>query len=71
MERSVYEHFGHISREVLWTEKLRGFVLRDRTRQDKNKIETTQHEVSIERKLLERFVREFSQEVLQRPSLRP
>ena len=34
-ERSIHEHFGHISRDVMETKKVRGLVLRDQIRQDK------------------------------------
>ena len=48
---STRQHFAHISRAVLDTEKL---LLRDRIRQDKDTHQTAQLEMSLGRKLLER-----------------
>ena len=63
VERSTHEHFGHISRDVLETKKVRGLVLRDRIRQDKMNTKQHNSRCRLSAHYWKELVREFSQDV--------
>ena len=62
-ERSIHEHFGQTSRDVLETKKVRGLVLRDRIRQDKTNMKQHNSRCHLSAHYWKELVREFSQDV--------
>ena len=63
VERSIHEHFGDIARDILETTKIRGLVLRDRTRKDKVNMKQHNSRCRLSANYWKELVREVSQDV--------